>query len=410
MLKYLRSYKGVRKSRSVDILFIRHDADCGYLYDAKHYSPLIDSVIYVADDIGLSCSVLARPFSAYFGNKSFNHPFCLNKYFFKDAILLRLIKVFFSESFYRKKCSIIKKKRWSMVLDYTGARNVIAIQPDPFLCASAKSKKVKVYDLQHGVISKEHNWYGRKLCLEYAISELPDGILCWDNNAYNWLRLWGAARGVKPIRIGHPWFDRFLDAHPTDKLVADAQDCFKSIDDKKPTILVTLQWGLSGLYYKGKRFNGLMCDSLVEVITNTSGDLNWLIRIHPVQLMPKHKGAVYKKLSLLFGEASGIHWDFPSYAPLPLLLKKVDLHITDMSSVVIEAASMGVRSAILSPHVWPGERLESLYKNERDAQLADVLGQDYGRILKWIFFNLKKERCCPYSPERDKLRFFLSAI
>jgi len=408
--KYFAVNKSKKRTNITDILFIRHDADCGYFYRDKVYSPLVDSVAFVAKRLGLRFVVLARPYSSYFGESAHNNPLCMNRYFLIDAIFLRLLSFFLPGGLFRKANRVLRIRRWDKVLDFSGASCVIAIQPDEYLCSSAKKKNIKVYDLQHGVISEDHQWYGKKLRYDCEGTGLPDGVLCWDEYAFQWLKSWGPEKGITPVLIGHPWFDRFFEPNENDDLVVEAENRLEKCNYRKPAILVTLQWGLYEHYYRGTEFNGLISDSLISVIKKTSSDIDWFIRLHPIQLSKKNKKSVYDQLSRIFEGVIGVSWDVPSHLPLPLLLKKVNLHITDMSSVVLEASTLGVPSAILNPHVCEGGNLENLYDAQRRKGLADVVNQNESEILKWITSMLSSRFYNSYSNNRDYLKKFLETL
>jgi hypothetical protein len=61
-----------------------------------------------------------------------------------------------------------------------------------------------------------------------------------------------------------------------------------------------------------------------------------------------------------------------------------------MSSVVIEASWMGVRSGILNPEVDKGGAFADYYIHERNSGMAEIINQNPQAIKKWISTNIKK--------------------
>jgi hypothetical protein len=127
-----------------------------------------------------------------------------------------------------------------------------------------------------------------------------------------------------------------------------------------------------------------MCQALEFVIKRTHSKYNWLLRLHPVQIMGGEGKTCEEYLSREFGGFAGVEWRKASLAPLPILLSQTNLHITDMSSVVIEASWFGLPSALLNPCLNKGGSLENLYEHERKSGMATVLDQEVYSIESWI--------------------------
>jgi hypothetical protein len=251
-------------------------------------------------------------------------------------------------------------------------------------------KKIPVYDLQHGVINDEGDWYGKKFRVDTPQSDLPDGFLCWDKPSAMALRKWAPDKGIDVRIIGNPWFMRFSEMDQTDTLVQDAINTGRIFNNEKPVILVSLQWGLREFFYENIEFNGVMVDALEKVILETVGAYNWLLRLHPIQLRGPEKKKVQHYLEHTFGHFSSIEWHEASELPLPVVLQQVDLHITYSSAVVIEAAWMGLQSALLNNNICPGGGLEKMYEHERNLDFATVLPQNSEIIKHWISEALLK--------------------
>jgi hypothetical protein len=223
---------------------------------------------------------------------------------------------------------------------------------------------------------------------------LPDGILCWDEPSAGALRKWAPQKGIDVRVVGNPWFSRFLSNDPADLLVQGAVNSGKIFHGDRHVILVSLQWGLD-FYYRQGGFNGVMVDALERTILETADSYNWLLRLHPVQLRGVAKETAHDYLRRTFGHIESVEWSRCSELPLPIVLQQSDLHITDMSTVVVEAGWMGLYSALLNSNIRPAGSLENIYANERALGLATVLPQDANIIGRWIADTLAKGKGKP---------------
>jgi hypothetical protein len=366
-----------------DVMVVRHDADCGYLHEGKAYSPIIDTVTDECLKQNLDVQSIATPVSRLTGELAYNSPAAFNRAFLIVSLWVRVLTIFIGQE-KSKEFGISRKSLiWLKILDVVKPKVVIGIQPDPALCRACRASNIPVYDIQHGVIAKNSKWYGDILPKKLATTDLPNGFLCWDQQSTVHLR-WAYERGTTIDVIGHPWFHRFHYASDKDLLVQEALRNGKVFLDEKPVILVALQWGLHIHYYPDSDFNKVMCKALESVIKKTQGKYNWLLRLHPVQLMGDEGKFCEEYLAKEFGSLSGVEWQRASLLPLPVVLAQTNLHITDMSSVVIEASWFGLYSALLNPHLNKGGMLENLYEFERDIGIANVLEQDVDIIESWI--------------------------
>lgn len=378
--------------RQADILVLRHDNDCGFSFDGKAYSPIIDSIVEKCLSSGFSVFSIATPFCTLAEEKAYNFPAILNRSFFLIAITGRVLQPFIGKTRSIKWTASQKTELWSRILDKVKPKLVIGIQPDVSLCRASKKLKLSVYDFQHGVIALDHWWYGQKLRYEIDKWDLPSGFLCWDEDSKDALAQWAPSRGVSVAVVGHPWFQRFLVADEKDLLVKTTFKDAQLFDNGLPNILVSLQWGLHIHYYKDSAFNKVMCQALETTIKNNSERYNWLLRLHPVQLRGKEAQHCEDYLTRNFGNLPNVEWKKTSLLPLPVVLKQSDLHITDMSTVVIEAAWLGVPSALLNPYLADGERLQNLYQKERCSGMATLIPAEIEAIELWLENTCEKKR------------------
>ncbi|MDU9020995.1 hypothetical protein [Pseudomonas corrugata] len=373
-----------------DVLVVRHDADCGYQYAGKAYSPIIDTIVEECFKKDISVQSIATPISRLVGELAYNSPAVFNRSLLSITLCVRLLSVFIGREKSKEYGVSRKAVVWLKILNLVKPKLVIGIQPDLALCRACRVLGIPVYDIQHGVIAKDNKWYGDILPNKVATSDLPDGFLCWDQQSTEYLKSWAPKRGVTIDIVGHPWFQRFQFPSDEDLLVQNALRKGKVFFDEKPTILVALQWGLHIHYYSQSDFNKVMCKALESVIKRTHNRYNWLIRLHPIQLTGDEGEYCEKYLSQEFGGFAGVEWHQTSLLPLPILLSQASLHITDMSSVVIEASWFGLPSALLNPYLNKGGKLEGLYEYERRSGIATVLEQDADTIELWIDEKLSR--------------------
>lgn len=395
---------------SCDVIILRHDADCPYTYKSKAYGVLIDSLKDLFENRELRVSTVARPYSTIAPNQAYGSPVLCNRAALSIRLRKELLACLKGRMWAKEWADKQESNLWRGILDKTTPRVVVAIQPSPSLCRACRFRAIPVYDLQHGVIDEQHIWYGEKYRKETPLEDLPDGFLCWDEPSAEVLRNWVARKGITVQIIGNLWFARFLKRDQRDLLVNEALKKGRIFADSKKVVLVSLQHGLE-YYYKNKSFNGIMVDALEKVILETADTYNWMIRLHPGQMRWPEKKRVCSYLTHTFGDNPSIDWRITSEIPLPLVLQQTDLHITDSSSVVIEAGWMGIPTGVLNTNLYPGSSLGKLYERERNLGLANILKQDPVDIKTWITLALSNGKrdmdlCC----SAKGLRNFLDEI
>jgi len=371
-----------------DILLIRHDNDCGYSINGKAYGHLIDSLGDLCANKSLRVQILATPLSTLVGDKAWNSPASYNQAYLIITVFRRLIILIKGKDFADRWANYHRIMLCCDILNTCRPTIIIGIQPDKYFCQAGKELGIPVYDLQHGVIADDNIYYGANYRFSTPSEELPNGILCWDEQARTAIEKWGDSKGIRTIKIGNPWFLRFIKGRSCDVLVTEAFNRESLPDNSQPRILVSLQWGME-IYYSYTSFNGVMIDALEEVILDTLDKYNWNLRLHPVQLRDEEKEATLNYLKRTFGQEKMEEWVQSSQVPLPIVLNHTDLHMTDMSTVVIEAAWMGVRSGMLNM------KCKDFFSHQISLGIAEVLPHDPDTIKQWIADTLAKGRAKP---------------
>lgn len=173
----------------------------------------------------------------------------------------------------------------------------------------------EVIDIQHGLIGPTHPAYANLLFWQSGSRLAPTGFLVWNASAREFLER----------TTGRPACIRdFDDFH----YFPDIQD---RGSDSRPCVLVSLQWGT------------VLPQSVIDMIIQLD-DVRWILRPHPRDPMQPADRQDCAKLSVF----PHVELTDPTQ-PLLLALIRCNLHISENSSVVIEAAAMGRRSIFWDP-------------------------------------------------------------
>lgn len=393
--------------RRASVVSIAHDNDRSLLHQGKYYSPLIDTIEDDLAALNVRCVSVARIISAIKGEIAYGDVHSPEGKFARALVQKRLIGLFDKG---RYPYSSWEEKAWGSVLEGTGARKVFGILPSRELCTACHRRGVWVADVQHGVIAETHPWYGAAHRTGDPAEQVPDAFLCWDDGSAEVVRAWASAKGAATRVIGNRWLARFVERSGSDPLVKALTEEHRIAagSDGRKTVLVSLSWGEDNIP------NGFLIDGLEAAIRRTADRFRWMIRLHPNQLrgFATHEGV---RFSDYFRERlTGLaEWEAPTRAPLPVVLRAADMHVSWQSSVSIEAAQMGIRTALLNPRLRRAGKNEDYYRHYRDAGLIDLISESESSIVDWIERNGESRR----TPEdfgrfdreyRDVLHFLAS--
>lgn len=372
---------------SAEVLTIAHDTDRSFLHNGKYHSPLVDTTQDDLEARGAHCVSIARIISTIKGEISHGNARSPEGRFARALITKRLAGLFSRGEYPFSK---MEESIWGEILDVTGARKVIGMQPSRELCAAAHKRDVWVADIQHGVIAEQHPWYGEEFRACEPREQLPDAFLCWDRGSERVTKVWAEARGIATIPIGNRWLARFLRPSKNDELANTALAQFAAETAAWPyrrkTILVSLSWNEYTIP------NGFIIDALESVIRKTSGEFRWLIRMHPNQLkgfatQEKAKFLKYFDTSLK-GHAE---WEPATKYPLPVVLRSTDMHISWSSSVCIEAAQSGVKSALMDARLR-SPIYDRYYEYYRGIGMVELIEASESALVGWILRNSGSRR------------------
>lgn len=179
-------------------------------------------------------------------------------------------------------------------------------------------------DLQHGVQGPVHTAYGAWHGLPVGgCSSIPSSFWCWDEASAANIRSWAPAGTHRPFVGGSPWLEQQSLFSPEERRAAGT------------TILFSLQ--------SLERF---IPPGLEKMIQDGPPDLVWVMRLHP---NARYQEDLIHRWASEHGIGHRLRVERPEEVPLGRSLRKAVLHVTQFSSVVREAAMLGIRSVALTP-------------------------------------------------------------
>jgi hypothetical protein len=267
---------------------------------------------------------------------------------FFDYLISRKMEAYIPDLFFvrlrtgyiRKLANYLKrifvKMKPSMVLgsNYYGCVEMAA----SFACRELGITSV---DIQHGIQGDFHAAYGRwnKVPGE-GYELLPDLFWNWSNEDKKTISKWNTDVKIHHQSIvgGNLLLDFFSkkDNDIIKEYDSKIQNIIKDIK-KKIHILISLQ--------TGRGFLELYRDALKE----SPQHFFWWIRFHPLMTNAERKKAfdIIKTIKTI--KKKNVNIEEASNLPLYLILRKMDIHVTENSTIVREAEQFGVPSVITHP-------------------------------------------------------------
>ena len=186
---------------------------------------------------------------------------------------------------------------------------------------------IRTVDLQHGVQGPAHLTYGAWTKIPAnGYSVMPDVFWCWDEYSTRNINSWAFGTPHTAIHLGDPFLEQAacLPMDPRWK------------KDGRKRVLYAIQ-----------PLNDVVPALVLTAIKATHNDAQWIIRTHPNW---QHTIPAIEAILQGAGLKEEVLIDDGSITPLAALLTTADLHLTDFSSVVIEAEGLGIPSAAVHPH------------------------------------------------------------
>jgi hypothetical protein len=379
-----------------DVLFIVYDINCNFIYNDKPYATLLDSYKEKLEHEGMKCLKVMGPFSIQLAN--FNSKILNFNGSFSRAHLLRKIYTFFFKEKYFGTEYIYNV--WQLILLKLEPKRIISIYPSESLCIAARNLKIDIAELQHGVINDSHPAYGHTFKINTPYNLLPTTYICFDQTAINTLSKWVNKYDIRVELIKNPWSERFINNNINDDLVKYSVNINQWINklEYDKTILISLGWGwedCSNIFLKEKyncelnmpHFHSISLP-LIEIILNRKLKVNWLFRLHPVQLQNHEKKLIFEFFSKHFLNFKNVLWNEPSQAPLTIILQNIDLHLTIDSTITSEAAFFNIKSGLISPNPKPINYIDGYFLDELKSGSAEFVPNDIDELFYFINNNL----------------------
>ena len=376
MLRSLVRPDTFRKVGEVNVLFFSHDVDLSETLDGKPYDRLLDSITEICTIRGMNNAHVAHPYSVITGMSSWAGHYQMNRAsiiaaVFRKGKLSRLADSY-SQSIYRK------------ILLLAQPKIVFTIGLPAALCRAARSLGIEIVEVLHGKGYPTVPWGWEKR----LDSELPSTVLALDAVSFHTFSSLNT-RGVRVIFVEDFWLKRFASGQdsmlPTEWQFPEALPL-----DQKHVVLVSLQWGSNKDYEAGSEFdnileNGFLPPAIMDAIVGSHQDVLWLLRLHPVQLRSDRRKNVQEFMRELELANPNVEWQISTERPLPSILSRVTRHATMNSATAVEAAEMGVPTALLCPTLAEGQINGELFSDLRTSGFAKHFElKDAETLLQWI--------------------------
>lgn len=314
----------------------------GETINGKIYSKLLDPIFEQLESKGFSCLHITRGISRY-GEETYNNSLSYDHLRLFYYLYWR-IKTIFLPFLYKIDSTIeFESVFFKAILATSTPRAIFCIGPVKNLCEQASCKGMKVIEVLHGIgypqLPTEIN--------EKRLNEqLPDIVLSFDDVSTKTISKLSDQNKLTVKQIDNYWYSKFQKG-----LIPS--EWKNSIDKKnyKKVVLYSLQYGYDGDYeaYNDIISNGIIPNSILELIRRTEDEILWLLRLHPIQL----RSNKYESHRLFIEELSLNHpnteYQLSSVLPLPSILSFVDVHVSMMSMTSYDAAYFGLKSILLCP-------------------------------------------------------------
>ncbi len=238
--------------------------------------------------------------------------------FFIDAL-------FRSAAFFRRVLAK-SRPRLGLVVAYYGLDGMA-------FCLACRQLGLPVVDIQHGVQSKMNPYYGHWTHPPADGWELlPSVFWCWSRTEARAIEGWAAGLAGRhaPFVGGNLWLEMWRSGQSS--LIRDFDRKLSAVERRPAERNILLALG---------PYKDSISPWLREAINASPPGWRWWIRIHPTRAQDEERYRELEQSITADYEARLATW-----APLPALLRKVDLLVTDYSATVLEAEQFGLVSVM----------------------------------------------------------------
>lgn len=199
---------------------------------------------------------------------------------------------------------------------------------------ACRNRGVTVVDLQHGAPGELHPAYANLPKPAGGVHALlPDRFWVWSDWERRMIARWAEGTAHRAVVGGDPWMSVWEPARGWQGVeeAAARADALLARAGTRPTVLVTLQWGLHPRE---------QLEPARRLIADGHQRFAFWLRLHPSMLERR------EEVRALMQGAGAHELDEPTDLPLPILLARSAVHVTHSSSAAVEAAQFGVRTVV----------------------------------------------------------------
>lgn len=378
MIRDLDLSDGIHFLKKSDVLLFCHDVNRGITLNARAYSPLLDSVVEELQNEGLSCQVIAHPFSRLTGAKAHREPISINR-----SYLFARLRDRFGETLGAPNSAV--SNLYSRILQRVQPQLIVSIGAPHKLCEAARALGIFHAELLHGIGYKPIPWGWASAKPE----NLPQGILSLDDIStatFQPLR----RHGIRTVTIRHPFLRRFQEPSECENLPTEwllSKDSSEASAAAKKRILVSLQWGYAGDHGSNIQFedilkNGLFPEELSAAVKSTVDSVFWHFRFHPVQLRKPFYRSQMRFMERFVSENHNAEWIDASTLPFPSIASICDGQVTMSSMSAYDASYLGLSTLFLCPTVRTGT-YQGMFQDLVEESYAQKVAASEPTISHW---------------------------
>lgn len=200
------------------------------------------------------------------------------------------------------------------------------------LCAACRQLGIPITDIQHGVAGGNMRAYAGWLKVpKQGYTTLPDTFFCWTKFDVHAITDWSQQTTQhKAVVVGSLWRDYVVEKSLLVEAERQWSGFFKEINAYEKRVLITMQ-------------SSTLAQLFVDVVKQCGPNCCFLIRRHPGFSLEKNES--YTELSRNY---PNVFFEQPSNIPIQVLMKNVDVHLTEWSGAVIDAYFESVKSIVIS--------------------------------------------------------------
>ncbi|RPF74962.1 MAG: hypothetical protein CBE49_000355 [Rickettsiales bacterium TMED289] len=336
-----------------NILIIRNILDCYLQRSQQKFAPMIDPVTHI-----ITKDYNAIKLTTYGSKVKLPKNNFLDTMFKALALIEKALRKLIRLN---RDTTFIECLYWNMLFKIRTPYKIFCIEPTQSMLKVCNLKKIKVCEVQHGVIGthivKENKYFA-------------DNFLTWDRRSSENILI-KTQKKVDPITSVNMLYYQ----HLLDKKYKGSNKI--QISDKK-NILISLQWGLVSThkYDAIKLEKSFLPLSFINFCKKNMKNYNFIFKLHPMSIKKREAEVIFEDLKRHNLVNNFDDFLLSANQSVYEALNLADIHVTLYSSIVIEASNLNIPSIILDPHCNKGGPRENYFKKEVEEGIAIVSNDD----------------------------------